>query len=63
MDSSILCCQSTRNKVIYLSSLGIEDSKDEYMISIFLVEQHNPLHIMEGSLQLNGIHVNPALVY
>lgn len=42
---------------------GIEDSKDADMICRLLVEQHNPFHAMEGALQLNGIRVNPSLVY
>ncbi|GLJ25846.1 hypothetical protein SUGI_0495210 [Cryptomeria japonica] len=42
---------------------GIEDSKDAETICRILIDQHNPFHVMEGALQLNGINITADIVY
>ncbi|XP_010258859.1 PREDICTED: pentatricopeptide repeat-containing protein At2g13420, mitochondrial-like [Nelumbo nucifera] len=42
---------------------SLQISKDVDMVSRILIEQHNPFHTMESSLQLNGIRVCTHLVH
>ncbi|KAK6922789.1 Pentatricopeptide repeat [Dillenia turbinata] len=41
----------------------LQPSPDADLISSLLLQQHNPFHSMESSLQLNGIHLSSQLVH
>ncbi|XP_059656292.1 pentatricopeptide repeat-containing protein At2g13420, mitochondrial-like [Cornus florida] len=53
------CSQTPKH---YLPSLQ-PTSHDAQLVSNLLIQHHNPFHIMESSLQLNGIRVSSQLVH
>ncbi|XP_047316381.1 pentatricopeptide repeat-containing protein At2g13420, mitochondrial-like [Impatiens glandulifera] len=41
---------------------SLQPSNDAEMVSLILLQHHNPFHTMESSLQLNGLTISPLLV-